>query len=603
MLLAQVGPPAPFILDDDNHVVSVAALRAGGFTIPGTQEVSPSRELFWFDPVGNSRSPDARAVSTLPPIYAVLAQPFAALGWRGLIGLQSAAFLFTLGLLAWVERRRLVDPRVPWVAVATLALGAYLLEYAIGLWPHMLSMALVTVAFVLVSEGLGKSDRRLGLRLAAGLMMGLAIGVRYQNVAYALGLSLGLLFFSRHRLREIAAFGVGLSPPLIFSALVNHARLGTYNPITKGGSYLTIGVEKESWPISVAYAVMSRIFDSSLTPDWALKNQPWWSRDPRSGAVMHAGALKKAWLQSLPWAVLPLMAMMRAWLRPRAFAKKEDVSVERSARSEKGGSTTSDILRWGSVIDLRLISLVISSVLGVILSFGVRRHDGLCFNQRYFIELTPLLVHGLAIALDRFDDPRWLGRVIIGVSIGVLMTSFLLFGLSSESMGRHLLLLRVPLILAILVGGAWHFRSYGRGVLGLLLGLALGWAAGVHFFGDISMSLETRGLRHDEGIVVSEALPRNEAIALFVYWGSKDALGPLMLSRDIVIADAHNDEGATAPKLVREFLAQGRRVFVIVNGFSRVLAEKMGEGLKVVSNRSLQIPGRRWPWILVELGR
>ncbi|MCK5799927.1 MAG: hypothetical protein KAI47_22205, partial [Deltaproteobacteria bacterium] len=594
LLFAYLGPPAPFSLDDDNHVVSVVALRGGSFVVPGTRDLSPSRELFWFDPAGHRRPPAAQAVSTLPPFYAVMAQPFAAAGWRGLLFLQAAMFFFSVGFIFWLARRRLADRRLAWVAAITLGLGAALVEYALGLWPHMLSMVLCTVAFVWVSEDLGGDMPRAILRLGGGLFVGLAIGVRYQNIVYALGLALGILLLSRARLREGAAFGMGLLPPLLFNAFVNHARLGTFNPITKGAGYLSFGASKESRLVRVASAFVSRIFDSSLTPVWSLGHQRWWSRDPKTHALMSWGILKKAWIQSLPWAALPLILMFRAWFRPASDSK--DLNPQDASEGS---------LRWRQTIDLRLISLVISVVIAAIISFGPRRHDGLSFNQRYFIDLAPLLVHGLMITLDGLGDPKFHRRLFFGFAVGVVLAMLILSMRPRTSIGRQLLILRVPLVLALLLVGAWFFRHRARfrKLVGLVAGIAIGWAAGVHLAGDVRGSIAARHRHYSEGAALAQALPRHESIAVFAYSAAKDALGPLMLTRDLVVADPHNDGGATAPRLVREFLAQGRRVFVITNGHGGALFSRMREGLQVLKPRRLQIPLHRRPWTLVELRR
>ena len=59
--------------------------------------------------------------------------------------------------------------------------------------------------------------------------------------------------------------------------------------------------------------------------------------------------------------------------------------------------------------------------------------------------------------------------------------------------------------------------------------------------------------------------------ALVAYWGFKDAAGPLRLWKDIVILDAWADQGADAPTLVEKLLQQGRRVYVLEDGFPRPL--------------------------------
>ncbi len=567
-------PAAPFILDDDAHALGVVALREGGFQAPGVSSLGPSRALFWFDPAGHRRSDDRSAFSAHPPFYAVMAQPFALLGWQGLQLMQGLCFGLALWLVYGLVRRRLGDRRMAALAVVATGGASYLLEYATGLWPHMLSLLLCTLAFVLATESLGQA-KRVGLRAAAGLAIGLACGVRYQNAVYAAALGLGVFVSAASRWTESASFVVGLAPPLLSSALVNKHRLGTFNPISKGGSYLSLGTSSQKLR-DAFWAFMARLLDSSQTPDYALVHEPWWMRIADSGAVLHQGVMRKAWLQSLPWVTLPLLLMARAL----------KVQAGRALQTRN---------------DLRLIALVVAAQLAVIVVFGIHRHEGLAFNQRYLIDLIPLLVHALVLGLDELEkDNLWRG-LGLGAAIGVVAAGALFMLLSPTSVGRQLLVLRLPLVLAAFVAGAWLLRARYPRALAFLVGLALAWSAALHASTDLRGSLRTRHHRHAEARALAGALPKGEPIALFAYWGNKDCVGPLLFTHDIVAVDAHLDEGASAPRLVRQLLDRGRRVFVIVNGHGRALFRRMGAGLKVYG-REFHFRHRR-PWLLVELRR
>jgi hypothetical protein len=585
-LLTQIASPAPFILDDDAHAISALALqRSGSFTPPGVSGLTPSQALFWFDPRGYARSGDAVAFSALPPFYALIAQPFALFGWRGLQAMQALCFGLSLWLICGLVRRRLDDQRLALLAALTLGIGAYLLEYALGLWPHMLSLLLCTSAFALASEGLGQG-RRVSLRAAAGLVVGLAVGVRYQNAVYAGMLGLGVWAFATSRWVESLGFAAGLAPPLLAYALVNKQRLGVFNPITKGPSYLRL-VSKGDRLQDALWALVARFFDSSQTPGYSLVKQPWWRREPDSGALSHQGVLRKAWLQSLPWAVLPLLVAAR--------------SLGRAASPQAAGQEPP------KRVDLRLIALVVGAQLAVIITFGVRRHEGLAFNQRYLIDLIPLLVHALMLGLHELGlhelgDSRRLWRgLALGAALGAAAGGLVFLLLPQSSLARQLLVLRFPLLLAALLTGAWLLRRRRPGVVAVLVGASLAWSAALHVSGDLRGSLRTRRLRHVEARALSRSLPQNEPIALFAYWGNKDCAGPLLFTHDLMVVDAHYDKGASAPGLVRQLLDQGRRVFVIVNGHGRELFLRMGAGLKVLGKR-LRFAHRR-PWLLVELRR
>jgi hypothetical protein len=194
---------------------------------------------------------------------------------------------------------------------------------------------------------------------------------------------------------------------------------------------------------------------------------------------------------------------------------------------------------------------------------GPARHEGASFNQRYLLELVPLMAIAVAWALDgvRFSAPTfWTGGLL-----GALLAWVLLARLPSGPL-QHWMVLKVPLVLATALAAIWWLAPRGeRGRAQMAaVGLAFGWAFALHLFDDVSASREVR----QRNALASESIRRGvpDGAALLTYWGFKDAAGPLLLERDLVILDLHADEGETAPALVRELMARGRRVFVLEAG-------------------------------------
>src|SRR5438477_7496030 len=86
--------PAIFTVDENNYLVNVLALRHGHVTVANTAGLAPSRELVFFDPGPWARSIETTpVVSTAPPLYAFIALPFSWMGWRGLVALNTLAYL------------------------------------------------------------------------------------------------------------------------------------------------------------------------------------------------------------------------------------------------------------------------------------------------------------------------------------------------------------------------------------------------------------------------------------------------------------------------------------------------------------------------------
>jgi hypothetical protein len=218
---------------------------------------------------------------------------------------------------------------------------------------------------------------------------------------------------------------------------------------------------------------------------------------------------------------------------------------------------------------------------------GGGRTDGLSYNQRYFLELVPLMAIALALALDGLAFP--LMPLIAGlIGSGALYAVVLM--LPSRPL-YEMALLRVPLFLAALLVMIWFFRSKGsvRQILPLMVGLCIGWAMFVHLFDDLSASRTRRGKKAAQLAVLESAIPNHTA--LFAYWGSRDVAGPLQLTRDVVILDVGADEGADAVRLTEELRLQGRRIFVLTDVFpDTVLKEIAGDdSLAVVSGRTIGI--------------
>src|SRR3954471_10824892 len=118
--------PSVFTVDENNYLVNVIALRTGHVTVANTTGLSPSRELLFFDPTAPTRVVNATPVaSTMPPLYAWVALPFSWFGWRGLVALNTCAYLVTIGLVFVYSRRGSVQPLTPWLAAVAFAFGGY----------------------------------------------------------------------------------------------------------------------------------------------------------------------------------------------------------------------------------------------------------------------------------------------------------------------------------------------------------------------------------------------------------------------------------------------------------------------------------------------
>jgi len=567
--------PSVFTVDDNNYLVNVLALRRGRVTIANTEGLRPSRELLFFDPTARTRAVEVTPVaSTAPPLYAPLAVPFSVLGWRGLVALNTLAYLATILLVFHYARRHAAAAFTPWLAAGAFAFGGYTIEYALGLWPHALSFALCFAG--IVAAGRAIENGRLAPAAAAGFLLALAIGIRYQNAVVLAAVGAGIVVWTRHRWRAVAAFALATAVPLSASAAINHERFDSWNPISKGPGYLDVpiaGRDRGAWVIDPAVMFWGQVVDYSARPKLtSVEVQSWLQHDPTTGAHLIFGVVvKKALLQSAPWVVLGLLLLLAAWVP----AVRLPIDQRRQ---------------------LRLLSLVAVAILATFSFAGVDRHDGLAFNARYFLELMPVVSVAFAWALDgRALKYR---TIAIGAALGfvavlVILSATPVVGRPGMPawMFRQLAVLKTPLLLAVILAVAWLLTpdSEARRVfLSVTVGLCLGWGLMMHLGTDVLTSQAMRTASLARARAIAEVVPDRSAV--IGHWGSKDAVGPLLLTRDIVVLDAWTDDGRDAPGLIRELLARERTVYVLEEGFTAKQLDRLVAGLHPTRVEQAPVP-------------
>ena len=539
--------PSTFTLDEDNYLVSVLALRKGGFVLNETAGLTPSFELYAFDPWPAVRAaPTTPVGSVVPPLYAALAVPFSWFGWRGLVAMNLLAFGATIVIVYRLAQDHATKSRTAWIAALTFALGSYSIEYAQGLWPQCLSMALCLGAFYAASRV--RAGARTWVAALGGLLAGLAAGVRYQNVVFAVLVGLGLALLTARRARAVLAFGAGLATPLTALSLVNHARFGSWNPVSKGPAYSTLGaVATDARFVEPLRVLAAKVVDYALHPVIDV-----WEPNPASGAYIAFGAVKKAWLQSCPWIAVALVALGVGLVR---LAQATTRAEPRSERDRELGA----------------VAIVMFGVLAFFASQGFGRTDGVGFNQRYFLELVPLAAIVLAWTTEAAGESP-LKIMGYGAAASALIAVAITMG-PDESTFRQLALLRVPLALAIALVAAWvGTRWIGPKAWSALLGATLAWACVVHLTDDVRVSRALREYNAMRQHMLESVLP--ERSALIAPGHFKDAAAPLRFDHDLVVVDPAIDGGHDTPRIVSELLAQKRRVFVDVSELSPATFER-----------------------------
>jgi hypothetical protein len=254
-----------------------------------------------------------------------------------------------------------------------------------------------------------------------------------------------------------------------------------------------------------------------------------------SGDIVTLGVLKKSWLQGSPWVLAGFLAILLAWSR-REFV------------GELGRR------------HLRMMTLPLVSLLAIFGLAGVFRHDGVSFNQRYLLELAPLMAIAVGVGFSRLDL-RWpslvAGSVLGGVAAATVLVAF------NGTLGFRVQSI-APLCLACVAACLWLFslsRPRWCGPAGLAVAACLSWSLVIHLATDLRASRELRAANAARLDYVEDTIPQSSPAALLSASGEHVAFCPLLLDHDLVVA-ARREVPSNEVSAVLDALLERRRVFV-----------------------------------------
>jgi hypothetical protein len=580
--------PGVFTVDESHYLLAAQAMAdRGSFRIENGYEQTGEESLLFFYTVVPDRVDQLGTVSTVPPYHAILAAPFLAIGGlTGLLWVNLLAFAAAAIAVRRLASRIRPEGWFPWGTAALFVAGSCGMEYALGVWPHSLSQSLIAWSLLLlVSTPDGK--RGWVFALLAGLLGGLATGVRLQNILLLPVLLVSARWFLHLGWSRLAIHIAGWMVPLIGMSLINLHRLQTLNPFTYGWSKVwektiygkTLAfVGSQPWIVAAvvlavagicwlwrrkqfsllvsgfALAIVASVafvpgirsslahwismagyhlLDSTFLPSGTLSAG---SATNRLGQNLYGGVLKKGLLEVLPFLVLSLYGLAAFW------------------RRKEGPSVAGFLACFGWCG---------AAFLPVVLSAG-----GLCYNPRYMLELLPALVTvslylGLRLSFSR---TLMLGGALAGIlfSLPVLANP----GSVAQPDGGWYPLL-VPLVgaLALLVVsgfglfGVERWQRLGRAGGTFLFAATLAYGCLVQLGVDLKTSLT---VRHYSSRILEEGRRVIPDDSVLLTWKShKDVFSPLKLDRDTWIGGL--GEFDQTPDLSR-LNTGARRIFVLRNG-------------------------------------
>lgn len=557
--LAMILPVAgPFSIDEVVYTEMTRSLTDGfGFFVDnGYEEVaSPELATRFVAPTESGH-----LAAQYPPGLPLLAAPaYAGLGVRGIMLVNSLAFVAVVALTYLIARRLLHSRWIAGVSVAVLVAATYLWEYSIAIWPHMSTLAfgLASVLAMLVAVD-GPRRRAAVYGFLSGLLLGLAVLNRLDAVLLLPVVAI-CLYRRTDWARASLSFVVGMIPPTLILSFSNWERWGTPLPFSYGGSItgwlgpiivtgaglvivvaaVVFGVRRfrpsgrsigffttALAALVIAVPVTRGLVSDTVAGVWTLlvDLRSYGATDEAAlarladGSLIYAGTVKKALLQSLPYLVLIALPLMLAW---------------RTAQ--------------------RRTALLLTTPIVLYIGFFAPRawHGGLSFNLRYFLPVLPFAAIMTAWALrtlvDRTETDRDVGR-LVRFSIVVTLALFALGRLALPSVEGSAWLFSVPPLaiaaataVALSVMVLRTSRSATRVTLVLAV-VGLTWASAVAFGYDAATTLNIRHSHAETADSIAELI---EDGSLLVAGWPDNTYGVKDHRDDVVIALPANDDYAT----------------------------------------------------------
>lgn len=583
--------PGHLSIDEATYHLMARSLSQGSLTVANGYETLPSPEL----ELATSRTrfiqvSGDRLVGKYPVLFPALAAPlYGRLGYAGLILLNALAYGAAVLLTFLIARRVGIPPPAATAGCALFVLGTFSWEYAQAAWPHAAALAAALGATLLgldaarAADGEGGAPRGYALALGAGLTLGAAAGMRLDAVLILPALGL-ILLAARPWPGLLASLGAGCLPGFALLAATNLIRFDTLNPFSYGeGRAHTLDtalrflpaaalglavlglriawdrprfreIAQQRWRLwlkigglaalaallipsirEAAFSLVSGgiavLVDMRAVPQKAGSEL---ARGP-TGELLFIGGIKKALLQSCPWAVAVILPLWRA------------ARGDASAR--------------------RLLPLALP--LGVVwAAYSVGGwHGGLCLNMRYLLPSLPfaaILAAESAAWLWAGAPSAWRRAAGILLAAGAAAPALAFLQLDRDGPGAAALVQTAPLFIAgaaTLAALALTRRpSSGRiqGALLALLALGAGWASATALAYDapLARAWRARDVRGSERI-----LPHVEGEGALIFASPYGVRFGLYGVDGLAVADPTRDRFASFRALVDRWHALGQPVY------------------------------------------
>lgn len=594
-----VNPPGYLTYDSGTyHFMAKTFAETGGFEVWNGYDEYPSSSL----KVAQLQLHDERLVAQYPELLTVTAYPFyLLLGYPGLFVLQSLAFLGILYLLFRLAMRLFGDRSMAWLALFVYAFGTFAWEYSQSSYPHLISTLCIVAAYTLLAHALWTDDeaapskgKLLWLCAGAGLAAGCAPGMRLDATFALPGLFIPFLLLRPFRWSMVASLTAGLLPGMLFLSATNLQKFGVFFPFHYGESRRNFYTGNLSWylPMLLAlvafaavlallyrleskgrrrlfmagglmlvaaaaampgavWSLLTRMADGTwqILVDLRIRDvspEPGLSRSP-GGAMIYIGGVKKALLQSCPYLILTLVALVDALRARRSLA------------------------RIGFLCAVPATFVAFYAYLAW--------HGSVALNMRYLNPILPftslltawMLAPRLQAVSIRLAGLTWLAT---------LLSLWTIFRFHDFSMlDQEIWLLSAPLALAATLLAFELLRrtrllpNLGDQLVAYLLIVALAWAGAVTFGRDYPASARVRGIN----LMIGQAFGDLMQDDILVLTDFADFTWHLLDRHDKVrIAYIAGDSRQDTEGLVDHHLQAGRKVYIAGSAYGARAAVQSG---------------------------
>ena len=609
--------PVLLVNDGQMYFEMARSMRHGTLEFYNGLDVVDSPELWMRNAV--KRGPHLFA--KYPPLYGVIAAaPYALLGIRGLYLLNAVGFCFTV--LAFHQiARRVLGPSRALMATALLPFAVPLVPYMLMELPHLLALALLLWAVVFWDDARRSdpSGRAARNGVLAGLLAGLAFGVRIQDIVLTVPLVAVGFFHSRHRRAVLGGMLAGLGACVFAIAAFNVQRFGSANPFSYGPNESALGAPVPEEGISFFLRPAFVVWTVTVTGALLVARTA-----ARPGA--RAGAV---WLWVVAAsAVVAAVPSLRS-VAHRSIAALASMTLNASIAGA-GWSSPDTTLGW---IDKALLSSTPFAVLGLVgvvavtarrapplqtalgwmavsllLFLSARDPDPrtlrstigfLSLSPRYLVEIMPGLY---LLAWDRLRNVRFAPvHLAAGLAAAAAIFEYMRSTGPDELVpAKTALILTGSIVAAALLASAYVARRgpVGAVALGALVALTNGYAAACIFAED-SRCLRSMAATYEQwGERVLGAMP--EPRVALVGWGfAKDAVFHVRATRPVIVVDPSVDDGADLASTLDALVAHGVTPYYFGLGLERA-APHLGPHLDG-GYRAIPVLGDPLLWRLDEI--